>query len=260
MKKITFLTTIILAFLMQVGYAQSVGINSTGAAPTSGAMLEVKQDGTSEAAYFYNSNTSYNGGNGVHIRTYTNSDDKYALKVTSQNGEIEGITVTSAGKVGIGIASPETELDVNGVALSKFEGFSYKVTELVVASSSWTDLVIPTLDYNTFSGTPYNTTTGAFTAPRNGYYRFSIFGYTTTPMTDAGDRYAFGIEINGTLKSFAGGNYSTPDTPLTTYSAVVHLNQNDVVNPAMFTGIVVTLGGVASPGHEFWFQGEFVGK
>ena len=42
MKKITFLTTIILAFLMQVGYAQSVGINSNGSTPDPSAMLDVK--------------------------------------------------------------------------------------------------------------------------------------------------------------------------------------------------------------------------
>lgn len=253
-----FLSILFLTFNLNA-FTQSVGINSTGAAPTSGAMLEVIQAGTSEAAYFHNSNTSYNGGNGVHIRTYTNSDDKYALKVTSQNGEIEGLTVTGAGKVGIGIASPETELDVNGVIHSNFEGFSYNVENLFVSAElSWQNLVISTLDYNTFANEPYNTTNGTFTAPYSGYYRFSLYGYAQNPCQSAGDRYAFGVAINGTLKSLSGGNYSNSDSPLNTYSAVMYLSSNDVVTPRMFSSIDATLGN--GSGHQFWFQGEFLGR
>ena len=92
-------------------FAQSVGINSTGAAPTSGAMLEVVQTGTSETAYFKSSNED---GYGLHIRTVDNGNDKYALKVDTENGEIEGLTVTNAGNVGIGTATPESTLEVAG--------------------------------------------------------------------------------------------------------------------------------------------------
>ncbi len=42
MKKIILLTTIIVAFLMQVSFAQSVGINSDGSSPDASAMLDVK--------------------------------------------------------------------------------------------------------------------------------------------------------------------------------------------------------------------------
>ena len=267
MKKLV-LISVVLVLSISLN-AQNVGINSDGSTPDPSAMLDVKStskgflaprmtatqrgniespatgllvyqtDGT--AGYYY-----YNGGTWLMVDAGMWTFDLE-----------ENISTTY--KVGIGTSTPAEKLDVNGVALSNFEGFSYKVSELNVVAGSWETLVIPTLDYNTFSGTPYNTTTGAFTAPRTGYYRFSIFGYTTTPMTAAGDRYAYGININNSLKSFAGGNYSTFDTPLTSYSAVVYLTSNDIVKPAIFSSIVVSLGGTAD-GHAFWFQGEFVGK
>lgn len=164
------------------------------------------------------------------------------------------------GMVGIGTETPAATLDVNGVALSNFEGFSYYTTGTSITGGAWNSLTISTLDYNTFAGTPYNTTTGQFTAPRAGYYRFSIFGYSPTANTAAlGDRYAMGVAINGTLKGFAGGNYSASDSPLNAYSQVVRLNAGDVVRPSMFTAIAATIG-AAGAGHYFYFQGEFVGK
>ncbi len=119
MKRITFLTTIILAFLMQVSFAQSVGINSNGTAPTSGAMLEVVQSGTSKTAHFESSNAD---GLGVHIRTTDNGNDKYALKVDTDNGEIEGLTVTNAGNVGIGTNTPSVPLHVYGTGTTGWVG------------------------------------------------------------------------------------------------------------------------------------------
>jgi len=169
------------------------------------------------------------------------------------------VTIKGNGNVGVGTAEPSEKLDVNGVALSNYEGFSYYVSGLSVSASAWLDLVINTLDYNTFSGTPYNTVTGTFTAPRTGFYRFTLTGYSITPLITAGDRYAIGIKVNATLRSMAGGNYSDVNTPLSTYTAVVYLTAGQVVKPAMFTSIAATLGD-SSAGHAFWFQGEFVGK
>jgi len=171
------------------------------------------------------------------------------------------MTITPDGKVGIGTTTPTEKLDVNGVVLSNYEGFSYSGCGLAVTGGVWNPLIIPTVDYNTFAGTPYNTTTGQFTAPRAGFYRFTLSGYSTTVNTNTlGDRYAFGISINGTLKSFAGGNYSSFDSPLATYTQVVHLNAGDVVVARVYSSIDANLGNGSGSGHEFWFQGEFVGK
>jgi hypothetical protein len=170
------------------------------------------------------------------------------------------LNVTSAGKVGIGTTTPAATatLDINGVALSTAEAFSYHTTGVDV-SYPWNYPVLSTLGYNTFAGTPYNTTTGVFTAPRAGFYRFSIFGYSNTPYSNPGDRYAMGILINNVLKSIGGGNYSLLDTPLSTYTQVVHLNATDTVKVAYMSSINAHLG-IAGAGHHFYFQGEFVGK
>ncbi|MEQ1734025.1 MAG: hypothetical protein ABL940_10145, partial [Bacteroidia bacterium] len=163
-----------------------------------------------------------------------------------------------ANQVGINTSTPAATLDVNGVALSNYEGFSYYTTGTAVAAA-WQTVVIPTLDYNTFAGTPYNTVLGEFTAPRAGFYRFTIGGYSSTPTTGADLRYAMGVSINGTLKSFTGGNYSAFDTPMATYTQVIKLAVGDKIKPNIFSSIAATLGS-AGVGHIFTFQGEFVGK
>jgi hypothetical protein len=166
------------------------------------------------------------------------------------------VNVTSAGKVGIGTSTPATTLDVNGVALSYFEGFSYYTTGTDVAAT-WTAPVMPNLEYNTFAGTPYNTGTGAFTAPRAGLYRFTLNGWSPTSSGNGGDRYAMGITINTVLKGFSGDNYSTVDTPLSAYTQLVRLNAGDVVKAAYYSSLSARLGLDA---YRFYFQGEFVGK
>lgn len=54
MKKLVILVFVLVVTISL--FSQSVGINSDGSAPTSGAMLEVIQSGTTETTYFKNSN------------------------------------------------------------------------------------------------------------------------------------------------------------------------------------------------------------
>ena len=76
---------------------------------TPGNVFHVESSSANPLVYFKNTHTD---GYGLHIRTTDNGNDKYALKVDTYNGEIEGLTVTNAGKVGIGTTNPSTTLDV----------------------------------------------------------------------------------------------------------------------------------------------------
>jgi len=227
--------------------------NPSGAEASMSFIPGVTAFGTAPTSSYTNSAiwTLGSGVWGIAATTFGIGNKEYAGSI---------LNVKSTGSVGIGTSTPAATLDVNGVALSNFEGFSYYSTGTSLPAGAWSNLVISTLDYNTFTGTPYNTSTGQFTAPRAGFYRFSMFGYAGTVNTNTmGDRYAYGVLINGSLKGFAGGNYSAADSPMTTYSQVVRLNANDVVRPVMYSAINVMLG-TAGAGHWFYFQCEFVGK
>ena len=140
MKKLV-LISVVLVLSISLN-AQNVGINSDGSTPDASAMLDVKStskgflaprmtatqrgniespatgllvyqtDGT--AGYYY-----YNGGTWLMVDAGMWTFDLE-----------ENISTTY--KVGIGTSTPAEKLDVNGVALSNFEGFSYKVTELSI--------------------------------------------------------------------------------------------------------------------------------
>ena len=94
MKTTTITLTIILAVLIQVSFAQSVGINSTGDAPTANAMLEVLQTKTSGTVYgFYGTATGAATTNYAGYFSATNATNNYGLVVLD-------------GNVGIGTTSP----------------------------------------------------------------------------------------------------------------------------------------------------------
>jgi hypothetical protein len=175
------------------------------------------------------------------------------------SGNVERLTILETGNIGIGVTTPTSTLDVNGTISGNYQGFSYYASG-ATAPTAWNAVVIPTLDYNTFGGGTYNTGTGLFTAPKAGYYRFMLGGYTTANTT-TNDRYAIGISVNGILRAFGGGQFSSADSPEGTFTHVVHLNAGDLVQPMFFNSLGTAINlGAASAGHQFWFQGEFIGK
>ena len=111
---------------------------------------------------------------------------------------------------------------------------------------------------DTFTGTPYNTSTGRFTAPKAGYYRFSVGGYSSTSAPATGNRIGNGFLKNGVIHSFSGGPLSSPDSPLPFHSAVMYLAAGQYAQPYMYSPIPIVLG--AGTGHFYFFWGEYVGK
>jgi len=177
-----------------------------------------------------------------------------------QAGEppLPGMVVTQEGRVGIRTTTPLVALDVTGVANSAFEGFSYIATGFAKLSG-WSAVTCATREFNTFGDSTYDVSTGTFTAPKAGYYRFSIGGYVQTAATLPDDHFAVAFVKNATFNRFCGAQLSTPDTPVPGCSGVIALAAGDTVSLASYTTIAATFGS-AGVGHFFWFQGEFAGK
>jgi hypothetical protein len=147
-------------------------------------------------------------------------------------------------------------LGVNGVANSNYEGFSYYTTGYP-KPAQWNPIVVDTLDFNTFGTNTYDTSTGTFTAPKAGYYSFRTHGFIRTAGT-ANERVSVGIYINNTLRALSGGQFSAYDTPGPQFAHVVYLQRGDTVRVYSYTPIDAIFG--LPGGHQWWFQGEYVGK
>jgi len=129
-----------------------------------------------EGIFDYNNGTSdasagaiVFGKDGTYTTATTNNDSYLALETVLNNTSTERLRITSDGKVGIGLSSPNTSLEVNGIitALSgAFDAGGYKFTYAgSVDSRSWW-LANDVAAYGDFSIRQSTTQTGSTYASR----------------------------------------------------------------------------------------------
>jgi hypothetical protein len=129
------------------------------------------------------------------------------------NGTIEGLNISSDGKVGIGVVNPTRSLEVAGPIINGNPAFSaFRSAGAVTAPAT---IIFDTAPLNRWNA--YSTSTGLFTAPVAGLYFFSFWGMTATAA-------AIWIQFykNGSLVNTGGNMYNgyPNGTPAGTYGPV----------------------------------------
>lgn len=148
------------------------------------------------------------------------------------------------------------------ITASSHTGFSYHVNG-ATKPAGWNSIAIGTLDYNTFTPTSYDISTGTFTAPMAGYYRFSTYGFSPTATPGADSRVSLGLVLNGTtidhIVAVAGGQLSQVDSPMPLLSHVLHLSAGDKISIMIFSTTSIRLGASNDGLNAYYFQGEYLG-
>jgi hypothetical protein len=137
-----------------------------------------------------------------------------------------------------------------------FEGFSATAVNFG-KPAGWEPIIASEVAFDTF-GASYNVAAGTFSAPKDGYYRFSVGGHSPTSSSIPDSRIYFALTLNGTPQAVSGGQLSTTDTPLPSFSYIMKLAKGDQVGVRSFSDAAMTFG--ATKEYGFWFQGQFLGN
>jgi len=142
--------------------------------------------------------------------------------------------------------------------LKKYEGFSYFTTEYL-KQEEWQYVIVSQSQFNTFGPKTYDPFTSEFTAPKDGFYKFSAHGFIRSSTTAVDQRIGIGFCRNEKLEGFSGGQLSKEDSPAPYVEHTMYLQCGDKVRIKSYTVIPVVFG-APGPGHYFFFQGEYLGN
>jgi hypothetical protein len=135
--------------------------------------------------------------------------------------------------------------------LETLRAFSYRSKNQTMPAG-WNPAPATERDFNTF-GDAYDPTTATFTAPADGYYRFTMGGFADTPTPGGDTRVDMGLYVNGSLQSVSGGQLSAVHSPLPMHQQIIFLDAGDKVRPHIYSPVALQF---LSKEYGFWFQGE----
>jgi len=139
---------------------------------------------------------------------------------------------------------------------AKYKGFSYYDYGISMPIG-WNLIKFRILEYNTFGDITYNTATGLFIAPFDGFYRFTIFGFISSQTNSVDSRIGFALNVNSVFKYVGGCQLSAINSPIPAYTTTAYLKRNDQVNTLIFSPQPIIIG-IDDSGYHIFFQVQFL--